>query len=280
MGLPLTTLLLLPTASSAAASPGLTGLSSAGFPAGSSTGPAGSLGGYFGTAIAGGYLNQTEQTVFEHSVSASATHGVLTHWWLTAHDRDGISTYTHYAMLRIYIDGEANASLAFTPSLAIGVGFGDPAGPWATSLFGRGSAAGAWFSNLRVPFTSSIRITLQQAIGRPDYRNSRDCLWDLRCAGQMTSEMFVRTGLFFICRGAENLGIEIGGVPVPLPGSRLRLQTREQRLAPLEFLTVASLPRGSKGLVLMHTLAFSANSSASDGAGEHRLDVSRTCLAA
>ena len=247
MGLPLTTLLLLPTASSAAASPGLTGLSSAGFPAGSSTGPAGSLGGYFGTAIAGGYLNQTEQTVFEHSVSAAASHGVLTHWWLTAHDHGGISTYTHYAMLRVYIDGEANASLAFTPSLAIGVGFGDPAGPWATSLFGRGSAAGAWFSNLRVPFTSSIRITLQQAIGRPDYR------------------------LFFICRGAENLGIEVGGVPVPLPGSRLRLQTREQRLAPLEFLTVASLPPGSKGLVLMHTLAFSANSSsASEHAGEHR----------
>ena len=128
MGLPLTTLLLLPTASSAAASPGLTGLSSAGFPAGSSTGPAGSLGGYFGTAIAGGYLNQTEQTVFEHSVSAAASHGVLTHWWLTAHDHGGISTYTHYAMLRVYIDGEANASLAFTPSLAIGVGFGDPAG--------------------------------------------------------------------------------------------------------------------------------------------------------
>ena len=106
-----------------------------------------------------------------------------------------------------------------------------------------------------MPFTSSIRITLQQAIGRPDYR------------------------LLFICRGAENLGIEVGGVPVPLPGSRLRLQTREQRLAPLEFLTVASLPRGTKGLVLMHTLAFSANSSsASEHAGEHRPladDVSR-----
>ena len=50
------------------------------------------------------------------------------------------------------------------------------AGPWATSLFGRGSAAGAWFSNLRVPFTSSIRITLQQAIGRPDYRNPHEYL--------------------------------------------------------------------------------------------------------
>ena len=168
MGLPLTTLLLLPTASSAAASPGLSGLSSAALPAGS-TGPTGSLGGYFGTAIAGGYLNQTEQTVFEHSVSAAASHGVLTHWWLTAHDHGGISTYTHYAMLRVYIDGEANASLAFTPSLAIGVGFGDPAGDpshcaWGVERRAEFSALGplagcflALGSGLRLVGTASAR---------------------------------------------------------------------------------------------------------------------------
>ena len=152
---------------------------------------------------------------------------------MTAHDKHGDANHTHFATIRIYIDGERNASLVFSPSLAIGVGFGDPAAPWATSLFGRGSSAGAWFSNLRVPFTRSIRISMQQQLGAPDYR------------------------LFFIARGAENLGINIGGIEISLPRSRLVLHTVTASLQPLEFMTVAKEPNGTSGLVLMHTLAVS-----------------------
>jgi hypothetical protein len=201
------------------------------------SGGAAPVGDYIGTSLAGGKLTQQEQLLFEHNVSSAATHAVMTHWWLTAHDDAGDAAYTHFAIFRMYIDGEANASLVFSPSLAIGVGFGDPSAPWATSLFGRGSGAGAWFSNLRIPFEQSIRITLQAAPGAPDY-----------------------THLYFICRGAENLGITIAGVEVPLPGSRLVLQTRRAALIPpLAFLTVANLSAGSSGLLLMHTLEFAAS---------------------
>jgi len=179
---------------------------------------------YFGTAISQGEISPTETSLFSHTVSAGSTHGVLTYWWITG------GGAVDDAVFRFYVDGEATASISFSPPLAVGTGFDDNAGPWATSRFGKGSQDGAWFSNLRVPFTKSLNITLQGA----------------------------RAALYFVCRGSENLPISVGGVPVPLPGSRLVLQTNARVMQPLDFLTIASQPAGARGLLVLHTLAFAA----------------------
>ena len=53
------------------------------------SGGAAPVGDYIGTSLAGGKLTQQEQLLFEHNVSSAATHAVMTHWWLTAHDDAG-----------------------------------------------------------------------------------------------------------------------------------------------------------------------------------------------
>jgi len=48
--------------------------------------------------------------------------------------------------IRYYIDGETNASIEFTPSLACGVGFYDTQAPWGTEWFGKGADDAGWYS--------------------------------------------------------------------------------------------------------------------------------------
>ena len=63
-------------------------------------------------------------------------------------------------LVRYYIDGEKNASIVYEPGMASGTGFDDPAAPWGTKWFGHG-AHSAWFNNFKIPFGSSIRVTVQ-----------------------------------------------------------------------------------------------------------------------
>lgn len=58
-------------------------------------------------------------------------------------------------------------------------------------------------------------------------------------------------------RGAENLPINIGGVPVPT-SARLNVQVTNMTLQPLEFAPVAAAPRGTNGVLALHTLSFTA----------------------
>ena len=100
-------------------------------------------------------------------------------------------------LVRYYVDGETTASIAFTPPLAAGVGFDDAdMAPWGTRWFGLGAggkrpAGQAWFHNFKVPFRSSIVVTVQS----PSKTQSK--------------------GFYIILRGGLDLGIDVGGVRLP-----------------------------------------------------------------
>jgi hypothetical protein len=125
---------------------------------------------------------------------------------------------------------QVTPSISLTPMLANGVGFNDSTAPWANEYFGKQAELGAWFSNIRLPFQKSVRVTTRAGDGMP--------------AGD---DMYV------IVRGCENLPIAIGGITLP-PTARMRVQVTSKVAQPLEYLTLAEAPVGTSGLLLMHTL--------------------------
>ncbi len=59
-----------------------------------------------------------------------------------------------------------------------------------------------------------------------------------------------------IVRGAENLPLSFGGVPLPTT-ARMQLQVFNQTVQPLEYVPIVNIPTGN-GMVVLVTLAFSA----------------------
>jgi hypothetical protein len=172
----------------------------------------------FGTAYSQGVMDATERTMFAHALPAGHT-GVMTHFWLTPCSK--------HTTVRYYIDGEANASIAFKPALAGGVGFDDNTAPWGTKWFSKAAKRGGWSWNFRVPFQNSVRVTVQ---------NDRVEV------------------LYLIFRGAQDLNTNIGGVDIP-PGARLQQFTVNRSIAALELVDLATVPAGKSGMVFMHTLS-------------------------
>ena len=85
----------------------------------------------FGTSLSSGAILLKEQFVFGQVVAPGDV-GVLTHFWITYASKvdDGV-------LVRYYVDGETEASIAFTPSMACGVGSYDTNAPWGTKWFGK-----------------------------------------------------------------------------------------------------------------------------------------------
>jgi len=176
----------------------------------------------FGIGHSQGSLTTEEFELFRWIVPSGAT-GVMTHFWITA-----MNDYLANCVIRYYIDGEANASIAFQPGLASGVGWNDKQ-VWGTKWIGKGAADGSWFNNFKIPFQKSVSVT-----------------W------QVTQGSF--TNIFFIVRGAPNHPITIAGVDVPLK-SRLNLAAQTKTLQPLEFYDMVNVPSGTHGLHFFSTLA-------------------------
>jgi hypothetical protein len=207
----------------------------------------------FGTGWSASVFNDTEQTIFEHSVP-KGTVGVMTHFWITGmeqgHSSDPAATSwfnsngTDNIIVRYYIDGEANASIGFKPPMAAGVGFsdgnadGDPTG-MAHRLIGR-AGMGGWYVNLKIPFGVSVRVTLTKDGLAGPYGWKQD-------------------PSFVIVRGCENLPVMVGAQTLP-PTTRLRLHKIDGKIfEPLEWVPLLDLPSG-RGLVLLVALAASSSS--------------------
>jgi len=175
-----------------------------------------------GTALAGIGIDTNERWIYQH-VLAPGDFGVMTHFWTTAppHVEGGV-------LIRYYIDGETNASIAFQPALACGVGFSDETAPWGLKWFGKGAADGGWFWNFRVPFQKSVVVTIQHLYGPFG-------------------------GFYVIVRGLTNVPVRIGDLQLPST-ARLHQFTTNATFAPLALITLASLPSG-KGVFFMHTLS-------------------------
>ena len=140
----------------------------------------------FGTGKSAFTLTSNETTVFDYTVSASATNAVLTHFWITGGTKPAQDNVT----VRYYIDGEATPSIEFKPPMAAGVGFDDPA------IFGTGRIAhlsnyGGWSNDFRVPFASTLRVTLA-----------------LPASATPTTS-------WVIVRGTENLPVTVGPIKLP-----------------------------------------------------------------
>jgi len=153
----------------------------------------------------------------------------MNHFWITYDP--GMSAGI---LIRYYVDGEQEPSIAFNPAMACGVGFGLDPEPWGTYWFGKGSAIGGWFLDFRIPFHKSIFITIST-----------------------TGE----TGnVWTIVRGGLNVPINIGGINVPLADARLYLQTANTYLVPYQPVNLATMPSGTKGIYFAHSIQVSSDS--------------------
>jgi hypothetical protein len=150
---------------------------------------------------------------WEDTLPAGVAQGAVNHWFCVPFET------TTGMVHRFYIDGEAEASVIFEPHLVSGAWpgtAGSNESPWGNAFFGKGShepnnAGGSrdtYYSNIRIPFGKSIRLTT-------------------------TSETPQSFALHI--RGAENMPVAVGDLP-PLPiGARLRTLTSTAVRQPMEY---------------------------------------------
>eukprot|EP00941_MAST-03F_sp_MAST-3F-sp1_P000772 g772.t1 len=179
-----------------------------------------------GVAIKQCKLQQgVEKTVFEHTLSPGASHGVMTEAWHAGKP----SGVTPGLRVRYYVDGETTASIDYPLFLAHAQGpaqvggtnkIGSDTIPWGNSLFGRTHDSG-WYNTYIVPFQRSIKITLTDPVG---------------------SSLF-----WYMCRGVENLPIVIGGLQLPST-TRLQLQRTSTTVRPGTLVNLAN-STGNPGIM-------------------------------
>ncbi|MGA2542110.1 MAG: DUF2961 domain-containing protein [Verrucomicrobiota bacterium] len=140
--------------------------------------------------------------------------GCLTHMWFGG-DWPGYDR----TCLRVYVDGEAQPSIAMELGLGHGVGFGDTAAPWGSEKMGKTGQPSGLYNTYKIPFGKSIRVTAQRAKDSPD-----------------------GAPFWWIIRGTENLPLTLAGVPLP-ETARLKLHKLENHVAkPLEEFALCDLP--------------------------------------
>ena len=82
--------------------------------------------------------------------------GCLTHMWFGGGWKGCEKT-----RIRIYVDGETNASIDMELYLGHGIGFGDESAPWGVARIGRTGGGANVYDTYRIPFGKSIRVTGQ-----------------------------------------------------------------------------------------------------------------------
>jgi hypothetical protein len=133
------------------------------------------------------------------------------------------------ARVRIYIDGEAMASIDITLLELVNVGVyngqeGD-AEPWGNDLFGHTANKGGVYSTMRIPFGKSVKTTIESA--QAD-----------------------RSGTFwFIVRGVEAYPVILGDLQLPA-AARLKLHRFDNFTVPKQLVTLADIPAGTAGALL------------------------------
>jgi hypothetical protein len=204
--------------------------------------------------------------VINYTLPESATHGVLHHFWAT-----GASGKIDRFWVDYHLDGEAEPSISFQPSMMCGVAFpeesgfpktsdGKPKEFSAGSLCGKTAPIGGWFNTFPIPFYKSALVTI-----RADESDGTGCF----------------NGYLNI-RGTVNMPLKIPGSGIPLPpgtfvfaallalqtfflslemilqlggfffgaGTRMILQKNPIAVRqPLEYVPIAQLPAGQKGMV-------------------------------
>lgn len=197
-----------------------------------------------GTSVSQAELSIKETEMFSHIVSEEGEWAYMNHFWAAG------SPAVDRAIFRYYVDGEANASVVFSPALACGVGFGDQQAPWGNRWLGKAANHTGWFHNIPVPFYRSIRITYQMALEDASVAKAPTAGPRGRAMEPSDAQVWA------IVRGSEGLPLHLGELEVPLGagGVRLDLQRNSAQLAPLDFYGVASVPAGKSGTVFLTSL--------------------------
>jgi len=132
--------------------------------------------------------------------------GCLTHMWF-----GGSWPGYDKTVIRIYVDGESEPSIAMEMGLGHGVGFGDTNAPWGTGKMGNTGYPSGFYDTYQIPFGKDIRVTAQRDAKSPD-----------------------DAPFWWIVRGTENLPVTLAGVRLP-DAARLKLYKLENHVAqPLE----------------------------------------------
>ncbi len=140
--------------------------------------------------------------------------GCLTHMWFGGNFKNYGET-----RIRIYVDGETNASIDMQMFLGHGIGFDDSSAPWGIARMGKTGDPSGVYDTYRIPFGQSIRVTAQLAPGAPEHPE-----------------------FWWIIRGTDNLPVELGGVRLPAT-ARLKLYKLVDYTArPLEEFPLCQVP--------------------------------------
>ena len=145
-------------------------------PAGATGLPAGMSS--FGVAIKHGRgCGPDEQTLFEHNLSTTAMHGVITQMWHGGTHGD--------PRMCVYVDeeiGTGRAAVDYTVSLVHGLAPAENrTWPWQSELFGRTLIMG-FFNTYQMPFQKSVRITIQCEANGPNTLSAGSCTPTLCCS--------------------------------------------------------------------------------------------------
>ena len=196
----------------------------------------------FGSAIKNGVLVAgVEQTTFEHNCSAPPCAITLMHVpsiYPDGNDSPACPWDWQAGRLRVYVDGEAAASVDVTLRQLAGVGSRAAVGndapgdgsPFGHELFGKTARTGGVYSTLRVPFGASVRTTIRG----PDSCNQSSYFW-------------------FVIRGVENAPLLLPGGEFALPDqARLRTATVDNVSLPVEQeLSIVATDAGTAGALAM-----------------------------
>jgi hypothetical protein len=137
-------------------------------------------------------------------------------------------------MLRIYVDGEAVPSIALTLLQLASVGAAGAKGdshsdvsPFSAELFGKNAQTGGVWSTMRIPFQSTVRVTIEQAPSG------------------------VHGGTFWgIIRGVEALTISLSDIDLPPSARLVQSSINGVVFQPNDFITLAAAPASEDGMML------------------------------
>ena len=201
----------------------------------------------FGHSVKAGHLPPAGQevTTFEHACGSAPC--AITQLHCPTAGPEG----WQLAVVRVYIDGEAVASINVTLLELGNVGRFAPDGqghggngsrpqPWGVGMFGHTAKNGGVYSTMRIPFGSAVRVTIE--------------------SGMPASGIF-----WMIVRGVEAYPVVLGDLLLPA-AARLRLFRFNGTTKPKQLVTLAAVPKGFAGAVL------NVKFDASGTGGTHQLD--------
>lgn len=149
--------------------------------------------------------------------------GCLTHMWFGG-DWPGYGR----TLIRVYVDGEEQASIEMELMLGHGVGFDDP-DHWGIDKIGKTGHPSGIYNNYLIPFGNGVRVT-----------------------AQLPEDIELNPDFWWIIRGSEGLAVTVGGYQ--LPGSaRLKLYKRNKHAQPFEEFDLCST--GKSGAIYQVTVA-------------------------